>query len=114
MTTISTDPLVSGRASRELSHRNGANQARAAATPKSPAQYLVRRLRSVLFDLRLDQLLAGWASPISTGLRFQTLTLKEAEALVRALEDVIGYRSPISTHPSPGSRQLRLFDIDSK
>jgi len=68
---------------------------------------LGRRLRRVLFDLGLDQVLDGWVAPTSSGLAFADLPFRQADRLVYVLEDVVGGRPGLTSGPGPA--QLRLF-----
>ena len=72
------------------------------------ADYLVRRLRVVLLALGLGSTVPnGWAKPRSNGLSFGELTLRQADNLVKALEDIAGDYEPEISTPGPG--QLSLF-----
>jgi hypothetical protein len=72
------------------------------------ASHLARRLQIALFDLGLDQIVPdGWISPTSDGVAFNLLTLRQADRLVRALEDVaLDYEAQ---GPKAGPGQLRLI-----
>jgi hypothetical protein len=76
---------------------------------RTAADYLIRRLNFVLFDLGLVRILPkGWASPTADGIAFEKLSLKQAEVVISILEDVISGRNPASR--TPGVGQLQFFD----
>src|ERR1035437_6405784 len=88
-----------------------------AAVPESPpdaaerqrAGYLIRRLKLVLFDLGLARNIpTDWVVPTGDGLVFGLLTIKQADQLIRTLEDVVTGRPPTSSGPGPG--QLSFFE----
>jgi hypothetical protein len=72
------------------------------------ASPLVRRIQIAFFDLGLDRVVpTGWAVPTEGGVAFETLTLKQADQLVRALEDLaLDYEGQ---RPKAGPEQLRLW-----
>ena len=73
------------------------------------AGHLIRRLRVVLLDLGLDGMVPNdWVEPSIDGLSFSSLSLRQADQLVRALEDLAtDYEPEVST---PGPDQLSLFE----
>src|SRR5579884_1842389 len=71
------------------------------------ARALHRRLSLALFDLGLDRVLGDWALPTSEGLRFGILPHRQAEELVRRLEDLVEAVS--LEQPAPGPGQLSLW-----
>lgn len=74
------------------------------------AGHLIRRLRVVLADLGLDGTVpGGWASPTSCGVSFRDLTQRQANYLVRTLEDLAVDRAPDLAGPGPD--QLSLFEV---
>jgi len=76
------------------------------------AEHLIRRLNLVLFDLRLDRTVpTGWVVPTDQGLAFGLLSLKQADELIRALENLVSGRSPAPSGPGPG--QLSFFKAGS-
>ena len=78
------------------------------STGSCPADYLIRRLKLVLFDLGLDASVPGhWITPVSEGLDFGTLTIKQGDELIRRLEDLAADRRVLASSPGPG--QLSLF-----
>jgi hypothetical protein len=69
---------------------------------------LIRRLERVFLDLGLDRTVPdGWVEPSIDGLSFSSLTLRQADQLVRALEDLAVDHDPEVPEPGPG--QLSLF-----
>ena len=62
----------------------------------------------VLFDLRVDRILPDqWVMATEEGLDFEHLTVRQADRLVRAFEDVaIGFELDRVT---PGEDQLSFF-----
>ena len=72
------------------------------------AEHLSTRLRGVLFDLGLDGTVPpNWAVPTGQGVAFESLTLRQADVLVKALEDLeADCHRPV---PEPGPNQLSLF-----
>jgi|GEM_PF-5706974 len=73
------------------------------------ANCLIKRLRVVLLDLGLDRTVPdGWVEPSIDGLSFSFLTLRQADRLVRALEDLAIDHGPEVPEPGPG--QLSLFE----
>lgn len=66
---------------------------------------LARRLQVALYDLGVD-VPNGWAVPTSDGLAFEDLTFKQADALVRRLEDIAAVHTPSTPGPGPGQRTL--------
>ena len=75
------------------------------------AEYLAGRLRRILFDLDLDQRLGGWVTPGPDGLEFTALAIRQVDALVLALEDVVTGRS--TSLAAPGLNQPSLFQDDN-
>jgi len=75
---------------------------------KTTAWYLARRIHVVLQDLGLlDHIPSGWLQPGPDGLSFRPLSVREADKLTLALEDLVhGYRPP---RPSVDPDQLSLF-----
>lgn len=71
------------------------------------AQHLARRLRFVLFDLGLDHKLPSWFSATEFGLDFAPLNHKDAQLLIKTLEDVVGFRA--SSVPRSIAGQQRLW-----
>ncbi len=74
---------------------------------KTTAHYLARRLQMVFNDLGLlPHIPSDWLQPGPDGLSFRPLSVREADKLVLALED-------LAQGPSPGTTvspdQLRLF-----
>lgn len=66
---------------------------------------LARRFRAVTVDLRLDGILPdGWLVPSTDGLAFNELPFRQADRLIRALEDLAADYEPES--PKPGPNQL--------
>jgi len=69
---------------------------------------LVRRLRVVWSDLGLDGTVPkDWVEATSDGLSFGNLTHRQADRLVRVLEDLVLDHGPEVPEPGPG--QLSLF-----
>ena len=75
---------------------------------KTTAHYLGRRLWRVLFDLDLDRKLSGWITPVPDGIEFAALSIRQVDALVLALEDVVAGRKISYSTPNPN--QL-TFDL---
>jgi hypothetical protein len=75
------------------------------------ADHLARRFRVVLLDLGLDGTVPnGWVKASTDGLNFSSLTLRQADQLVRALEDLaVNHEAEV---PEPGPGQLSLFGGD--
>lgn len=75
---------------------------------KSTENYLARRLHFVLHDLGLrEHLPSDWLRPGPEGLSFASLSLREADKLVLAVEDLAcGYKA---RRPSVSPDQLPLF-----
>jgi hypothetical protein len=74
--------------------------------------WLARRLRVATLDLGLSEILPDhWDTPTAGGLSFCTLSLRQADRLVRALEDLALDREPVM--PAPGPGQLSLFENGS-
>jgi hypothetical protein len=73
------------------------------------ADYLPRRLDVVWLDLGLDSIVpAGWAAATPNGLSFGELNTRQADNLIRALEDIAAcYEREV---PTPGPNQLSLFE----
>lgn len=72
------------------------------------ADHLVRRLRVVWSDLGLDGTVPkDWVEATSDGLSFGNLTHRQADRLVRVLEDLVLDHGPEVPEPGPG--QLSLF-----
>jgi hypothetical protein len=73
------------------------------------ADHLARRFRVVLLDLGLDGTVPNdWVERSIDGLSFSSLSLRQADQLVRALEDLAtDYEPEVST---PGPDQLSLFE----
>ena len=78
------------------------------ASTKSTTYYLGRRLWRVLFDLDLDRKLSGWITPVPEGIEFAALSIRQVDALVLALEDVVAGRR--ISYSTPGRTQL-TFDL---
>ena len=73
------------------------------------ADSLTKRLRVVLLDLGLDGMVPNdWVEPSIDGLSFSFLTLRQADRLVRVLEDLAIDHGPEVPEPGPG--QLSLFE----
>ena len=65
--------------------------------------HLERRVRVAAFLLGLETILPDhWVSATSEGLDFTPLTLRQADHLVRALEDLASGRPAPSRAPGPG------------
>jgi hypothetical protein len=74
---------------------------------KTTAHYLARRLQVVLNDLGLlEHLPSDWLQPGPDGLSFGSISVREADKFVLAVEDV-AYRRTAKRGPAPD--QLRLF-----
>lgn len=75
---------------------------------KTTAYYLARRLHLALHDLGvLQHIPPDWLQPGPDGLSFRPLSVREADKLTLALEDLAhGYRPP---RPSVDPDQLSLF-----
>jgi hypothetical protein len=73
---------------------------------RSTTYYLGQRLWRVLFDLDLDRKLNGWITPVPDGMEFADLSIRQVDALVLALEDVVAGRR--TSYPTPGPNQLTL------
>lgn len=70
--------------------------------------YLIRRFQLVFHDLGLDRVVPDrWITSDSDGLEFKRLTLKQADGVIAALEDIALDRQVKA--PSPGPDQLSLF-----
>ena len=68
---------------------------------------LTRRLNLALFDLGLDEVVPNnWATPTPGGLAFKQLTLRQADRLVRALEDLAADYQPETFTPGPNEPAL--------
>jgi hypothetical protein len=75
------------------------------------ADHLLRRLEVVWLDLGLDRTVPnGWVEASTDGLNFTSLTLRQANQLIRALEDLAVEHVPEVPEPGPG--QLSFFDGD--
>jgi hypothetical protein len=73
------------------------------------ADHLARRFRVVLLDVGLDGVVPdGWVEPTSNGLSFGTLTHRQADYLIRILEDIAADFEP--EVPTPGPDQLSFFE----
>ena len=73
------------------------------------ADSLTKRLRVVLLDLGLDGVVPNcWVEASIDGLNFSSLTLKQADRLVRALEELAV--DHVVEVPEPGPGQLSLFE----
>lgn len=79
-----------------------------AESTKSSAYYLARRLQAVINDLGLlPHIPSGWLQPCPEGLSFGSLSVRQADRLVQAVEDVAqGYKP---RRPSASPNQLSLF-----
>ena len=74
--------------------------------------WLAKRLWVATFDLGLSDLLPdNWAIPTADGLSFNPVALRQADRLVRALEDLSRNHEP--KRPAPGPGQLTLFQDGS-
>jgi hypothetical protein len=72
------------------------------------ADQLARRLRVVLLDLGLDGTIPnGWVDYALGGVSFKNLTQRQADYLIRTLEDIAADFEPEVPEPGPG--QLSLF-----
>jgi hypothetical protein len=79
---------------------------------KQTACWLARRLALAMCDLGLSEILPNYsAAPTAEGLSFRSLTLRQADQLVRALEDLARHHEP--KRPVPGPGQLSLFENGS-
>ena len=66
------------------------------------ADYLAQRIHVVLFDLGLNRIVpTAWITPVDDGLAFTVLTIRQADQLVRRLEDLALANKVIA--PSPGT-----------
>ena len=75
---------------------------------KTTAHYLARRLQVVLKDLGLlAHIPSDWLQPGPEGLHFRHLSVREADRLVLAIEDLAQRPPPSRRSVSPD--QLRLF-----
>lgn len=77
---------------------------------KTAAFYLGRRLWRVLFDLDLDRKLNGWITSVPDGIEFAALSIRQVDALVLALEDVVADRRTSYAAPGPGQLSFDLGD----
>lgn len=75
-------------------------------TPRFAA--LGRRLSLALFDLGLDQALAGWVIPTDQGLAFAELPVAKADRLVCLLEDLALGRGRSGGSPAPGQLSFQF------
>jgi hypothetical protein len=75
---------------------------------RATAHYLARRLLLAFHDLGLSESIPrGWLQPGPDGLAFRALTVREADKLVLAIEDLAnGGRRHVS---GPGPNQPTLF-----
>ena len=75
---------------------------------KTTAHYLAHRLQAVFNDLGLlSHVPSDWLQPSPGGLSFRPLSVREADQLTLAVEDLAyGYRL---RRPSPGTHQVPLF-----
>ena len=70
---------------------------------------LARRFNLVLFDLGVDGIVPNnWVMATEDGLAFKQLSLRDADRLVRALEDLAVGCEP--DRATPGPNQLSLFE----
>lgn len=75
------------------------------------ADYPARRLRVTLLYISVDKgLPTVWINPTSEGLRFTELTLRQADDLVRSLDDIAANHQVKPRRPGTG--ELSLFGID--
>ena len=73
---------------------------------KGTAHYLARRLQQVFNDLGLlSHVPSDWLQPGPDGLSFRTLSVREADKLTLAVED-LAQGPPPSTTVSPDQRRL--------
>jgi hypothetical protein len=91
---------------------NGKGHLHLVPNPSERAESLHRRLQMTLAELQLTAVVGdGWAKATEAGIEFGTINLKQADALVRRLEDLV---SPAPTATGPGLdatnyEQLTLF-----
>lgn len=75
---------------------------------KCTAHYLARRLHVVFHDLDLlEHLPSDWLQPSPDGLSFRPLSVREADKLVLAIEELAQGR--LAQRPTVSPNQLRLF-----
>ncbi len=75
---------------------------------KTTSWYLARRLQVAFNDLGLiDHLPPDWLQPGPDGLSFRALSVREADQLTLAVEDLALGR--LNNRPSAGTNQLPLF-----
>jgi hypothetical protein len=73
------------------------------------AAHLTRRFRVVLLDLGLDGTVPNdWVDYALGGVSFKNLTQRQADYLIRTLEDIAAYCG--REVPTPGPDQLSLFE----
>jgi hypothetical protein len=74
---------------------------------KTTAWYLARRLRLALHDLGVLHVPPEWMQATPEGISFRSLSVREADKLTLAVEDLaLGRRTAPAT---PGPNQLPLF-----
>ena len=74
--------------------------------------WLAKRLWVATFDLGLSEILPDrWTTPTADGLTFGTLSIRQADRFVQALEDLAFDHEPVM--PAPGPGQLSLLESGS-